>query len=590
MARRPRLSRAAIIKANRERIEAELPGLLEYLEPWLPDFDDQLAALVWPRWKTPPPTTEARAAGAHFRVDAVHRFLLFCSKLRHIKGRKFAGKAFIPDLWQIVHVVGPVFGWHGPDGTRLYRELFLEVPRKNGKSTLVAAIGLYLLTADGEAGAEVYSVAKDKDQARAVWAVGALMAKAAPALRRRLRIPPRPLERGERIVYERTSSVWTLLAKDVMGDKHHGYNIHGALVDELHTITDAELIGTIETGTGSRDQPLTVIITTAGIESRSPIWVDKRGLIIRLSEGTVTESTIYGAIFAADPEVEVDGTWDQERVWRGANPGFGRSVQPDYLRRMAAKAKASPTELSRFLRLHLGVPTESASSYIELPTWDRSAGLVLEDDLEGAECWGGMDLASSRDLAAFMLVFPAGDGALDVVTRVWTPADTLVARAQRDRADYVRWARDGYLLTTPGETISYDDIEDEVRRLAQRYKIQAVNFDRWGAKQLREHLESAGVELWEMGQGFASMSPPMKELERYVLERRIRHGGHPVLRYCASGLVAGHDPAGNVKPDRKRSTSRIDAMAALIMALDAYIRREPENRSVYEDRDLEVLA
>lgn len=590
------------LRTNRERIEADFPGLLAALEApdpkrqgasfvslW-PDYEEQLADLVWPRWRSPAPTTEQRASGFSFDTNAVLRFLRFCTLLRHIKGRQFARRPFVPDLWQIVHLLAPVFGWRRADGTRAYREFYLEVSRKNGKSTLIAAIGLYLLVADGEPGAEIVSVAKDRGQARAVWAVGARMAKAAPALARRLRIPPHPEQRGDKIVFERELSVWTVLSKDAEGSKHHGLNLHGALIDELHTIDDPEMIGTIETGTGSREQPITGTITTAGIESSSPVWKAKRDHGIKVAERVVHDPDAWFVIFAADPKAATNGTWRKPAVWREANPGIGRSVQLEYLKRMATRAETDPLELARFLRLHLGIPTESAVSYIDLHIWDRSAGMVLEDDLVDAECYGGLDLSDSRDLTAFALVFPAADGALDVVMRVWTPADTLHARSTRDRADYVRWAADGYLIATPGEVIDYDLLELEALKLSTRFDIQGVNYDRWGSKQLRDRLEDAGLTMWEMGQGYASMSAPMKELARLVHEGKIRHGGNPVLRYALAGFKAAMDPAGNVKPDRKHSTSRIDPMSALIDAIDAWMRRETGGRSVYEERGLEVAG
>lgn len=590
------------LRTNRERIASDFPGLLDALEQadpkrqgasfaslW-PDYQDQLADLVWPRWRSPVPTVEQRAAGHRFDSETVLRFLRFCTLLRHIKGRQFAGRTFVPDLWQIVHLIAPVFGWRRPDGTRAYREVYLEVARKNGKSFLVAVIMLYLLVADGEPGAEIVSVAKDRAQARAVWAVGARIAKAAPALQRRLRIPIHPEQRGDKIVFERELSVWTVLSKDAQGAKHHGLNIHGAGIDELHTIDDPELIGTIETGTGSREQPLTVIITTAGIESASPVWKTKRDFGIKVAEKAVHAPEAWFVIFAADPKAATNGQWRRPAVWREANPGLGKSVQVDYLKRMAVRAETDPLELARFLRLHLGIPTESAQSYIDMNVWDRSAGLVLEEDLVDAECYGGLDLSDSRDLTAFALIFPADDGALDVVMRVWTPADTLHARSTRDRADYVRWAADGYLIATPGEVIDYDLLEQEALKLSTRFDIRGVNYDRWGSKQLRDRLTDAGLPMWEMGQGYASMSAPMKELARLVHEKKIRHGGNPVLRYALAGFKAATDPAGNVKPDRKHSTSRIDPMSALIDAIDAWMRRENEGRSVYEERGLEVAG
>jgi len=576
---------------TREELERRTPGLFDYLAAH-PDYrltEAKLAKLTRPRWLSPAPSTAERAAGVHFDLERVDHFLRFARKCRHIKGRRFAGKPFVPDLWQVVWVLAPVFGWLNRDGTRRYRALFLEVPRKNGKSTLCAAIALYLVSADREPGAEVYSVARDLDQARAVFNVAANMVKKSPALRRRLKalIPSRTISNAN------TASEYKALASDRAGLNKHGLNVHGAIVDELHVITDGELIDTIETGTGSRDQPLIATITTAGIPEESPVWRDRRALAEKVSDGVIAMPDLLAVVFAADPACELDGSWASPAVWASANPGLGTSLRPDYLAAKAAEAKVSPTKLKTFLRLHLDVPTGSSAGWMPRPIWDRTAGLVDEGDLAGARCFGGLDLASSKDLAALVLVFPdEANEIVDVVCRFWTPADTLLARAHSDQADYEAWVKAGFLTATPGETIDYDSIEAELLALAGRgigrFDVESVGYDPWGSKQLRTHLEDAGVPIWEVRQGFASLSPPMKETERLAIERRLRHGGHPVLRFCILNTVAAMDPAGNVKPDRKRSRSRIDGTAALVMAVGEWQRSLSGGRSAYEDHGLEV--
>lgn len=597
-------ARAAEVDAAWARLEAWLPGARVALPALLPrrSLDDEVAELVWPRWLTPSPATAAnRAAGVYLDWQHVDRFLRFTRRLRHFKGRAFAGTPVELDLWQVVFVAAPVFGWRRRDGERLINELYLEVARKNGKSTLCAAIALYLLAADREPGAEVYSLAKDKDQGRAVFGTAVAMAKASPLLKRKLRIA----ERAGIIRYERTNAEYRVLSSDKGGKRKHGLNVHGAVIDELHVITDAELIGTVETATGSRTSPLIVFITTAGLTDESPVWSDKRTDVIKVSDRVVARPELLGAIFAADPHL-LDGVdpelgvadgepaWARPEVWLEANPGLtspamSATLRP-YLEREVEKVKAVPGRLWRFARLHLNVPTESVqTSRISLAAWDRTAGLVDEHDLEGERCFGGLDLASSFDLAALVLVFPdANNEELDVVCRFWTPADTLLERAHRDGADYLEWSRRGFLVAQPGATIDYDAIEAEAKRILDRYELVGLNYDPWGSKQLRSHLEDAGAPVWECRQGFATLSPPSKELERLVAERKLRHGGHPVLRYCASGLAFVEDEAGNIKPARKRSVSRIDGMAALIMALEAWLTDETPGRSVYEDRGLEV--
>lgn len=576
---RPRYLKAA-------DLERRAPGLAAYLVETGYATKAELARLRAPRWMAPPPATATIAAGVHFDIDEVDRFLRFCRKLRHIKGRRFAGKPLVPDLWQIVFVIAPTFGWRRADGTRLYRSLYLEIPRKNGKSTLCAAIALWLLACDREPGAEVYSAARDVDQARAVFDVAGNMVLRSPALRKRLTtlIPSRVIR------YEATASVYKVLTSDKQGLSKHGLNVHGAVVDELHVITDRELITTLETGTGSRESPLFVFITTAGIPDESPVWMERRDLAIKVAERVVDLEDQLVVIYAADPACATDGTWADPEVWADANPGLGSSLRADYLAGEAAKAAVTPANLNAFLRLHLNVPTESVTGWLPISVWDRTASIVDESDLVGARCYGGLDLASSQDLAALVLVFPDEDDyAADVLCRFWTPADTLKARAHRDRADYETWAKQGFLVATPGETIDLDLVESEVVRLLGAHDLRSLNYDPWGSLQLAGHLEDAGVPLAMLRQGFASISPPMKDTETAVVERRLRHGGHPVLRFCVANTRVVQDPAGNIKPDRKRSTGRIDGTVALIMAVDAWLRDVVGGRSVYEDRGVEVV-
>jgi len=552
-----------------------------------PDLDVELADLAWPRWSSPAPSTKQLAAGVYFDVRAVDRFLRFCAKLRHIKGRTFAGRRFIPDVWQIVFVIAPLFGWKKPDGTRLYRVLYLEVPRKNGKSTLCAAIALYLLSADGEPGAEIYSAAKDRDQARAVFDVAARMVWNSPALAKRLTalIPSRIIR------YEATASVYKAMSSDSGGASKHGLNVHGVIVDELHVIVDAGLIETYETGTGSREQPVVAFITTAGIPGESPVWEDKRATAVSIAEGTASMDDELVVIYAADPKCAIDGTWRDEAVWKAANPGYGKSLMPAFMARQARAAEIAPASLNGFLRLHLDVPTESVSGWIELGRWDASASIVDELDLRGARCYGGLDLASSLDLAALALVFPdEADEVVDIVMRFWTPGATMRKRGHLDHVDYEAWARDGWIHATPGETINYDAVELDIVTACDLFDVRSIDFDPWGSKQLVTHLEDKGVPMHQLRQGYASLSPPMKELTKLVVERRARHGGNPVLRWNVAGTQVASDPAGNIKPDRKRSRNRIDGVAALVNGVGGWLRAVGKGRSVYEDRDVEVVG
>jgi phage terminase large subunit-like protein len=417
------------------------------------------------------------------------------------------------------------------------------------------------------------------------------MARASPALRRRLEIPKGAT--AKTIRYDATASFYTALSSDTGGAAKHGLNVHGVIIDELHVITDRELVTTLETGTGSRDQPLVAYITTAGIPGESPVWEDKRDQAVKVADGTVELEDFLTIIYAADPKVAIDGTWADPEVWADANPGLGISLRSDYIASKASEAAITPANLNAFLRLHLNVPSDALAGWLPLPTWDRSASIVDELDLHGARCFGGLDLASSLDLAALVLVFPdENDRIIDVVARFWTPEATLAKRAHRDRADYELWVREGWLTATPGETIDYDVIEADVGNLLAGLGsgCEAIDYDPWGSKQLRQHLEQAGAKIFELRQGFASISPPMKEAERLVVERNLRHGGNPVLRWMVANTVTVQDPAGNIKPDRKRSRSRIDGVVALIMAISAWQRSISRGRSVYDERGLEVVG
>lgn len=572
---------------TRAELDRFVPGLLDWLEADGRDVDAELAGLVRPLHLTPPPSTAERAAGIYFDLDDVARFVRFARKLRHVKGRKFAGRRLDLDLWQLVYIAAPVLGWKRPDGLRYFSELFEEVPRKNGKSTLCAALALYLLTADREPGAEVISAAKDRGQARAVFDVAARMAERSPELARRLNIT----RLTGVITFEATASTYTVVSSDRGGDRKHGLNLHAAVVDELHVITDRELIGTIETSTGSREQPLIIYITTAGIESESPVWAEKRKTVIDAAAGVTPAPGVWGVIFGAPPTAATDGTWELEATWQAANPGYGRSVRREYLKKEAGKARHSAAALNRFLRLHLGIPQDALSSWVEIGAYDRSASLVDEADLAGARCYGGLDLSSSLDLSALVLVFPDdANEVVDVVARFWTPADRLEQRSTKDRADYGAWRDAGFLTATPGETINLDFVELEILELLHRHDLRALGFDPWGSLQLRSHLEEAGAPIFDVRQGFASLSPPMKLAEALIYERRLRHGGNPVLRFCISNTTVALDPAGNIKPDRKRSRSRIDGTLGLLMALSEWQRDIAGGRSTYEDRDVDVVA
>lgn len=545
-----------------------------------PDLEAKVAGIIPPRFFSPVPVAE----GAYFDIAPLDKFLRFVRQVRHIKGSKWAGRRLEPDVWQVVFVLAPIFGWRQADGLRLRRTLYLEIPKKNGKSTLAAALALYLLTADGEPGAEVVSAAGDKEQAKAVFDVAQNMGKGSPALARRLRFT-----KGQ-ITYEEKASWFKVVSS--IGDAAAGLNLHGAVIDELLVHKSRTLVDNLEGATGSREQPLVAILTTAGLDDKDSIYSEKRNYSERVGRGDVRDDTWQTVIFTVD---EGD-KWDDPKVWAKANPGLGISVQFDYLTRKFTQAEASPASQNKFLRDHLNIRTGQVTRWLDVRKFDSSGAQFLhpvEAQLGGKLAYAGLDLASTTDLAALSIIVPLlevnpnnRDEMIETFAwflRAWTPEDTLDERAQRDQAPYRQWVEQGYLIATPGNVIDYDHIEDEVYKIANHFYLRRLNFDRWGSKQIIQHVkdELGSSVVFEMGQGFASMSPAMKEVERLILQGVVRTGGNPLIRSAVQSLAVKSDPAGNIKPDRDKSTGRIDAFVSGVMGFDAWAR-DPSGVSAYE--------
>jgi phage terminase large subunit-like protein len=497
--------------------------------------------------------------------------------LRHTKG-EWAGEGFHLQAWQR-QIVRDVFGWKRPDGTRRYRRVYIEIPRKNGKSTLSAGLALYLLFADGEPGAEVYSAAADREQAAIVFEQAKQMVLGSPALGRYAQAFKRA------IVVNETMSSYKVLSSDA--PTKHGLNAHGVIFDELHAQPNRELWDVLTTSQGSRRQPLVVAITTAGYDRESICW-EQHEYARQVLSRVIEDDSFYGYIAAAEPEDD----WTDPAVWAKANPSLGVTVSEEYLRAECDRARNVPAYQNTFRRLHLNQWTQQEERWLDLAAWEASAGPLeakaLEAELLGKLGYGGLDLASTTDIAALALVFPMENGAYGALLRFWIPRENMMERARRDRVPYDAWTRDGWITATPGNVIDFTRIVADVRELGKRYKIGEIAFDRWGAVQVSQELTNAGFTMVQFGQGFASMASPTKELLRLVLEGKLWHGNNPALRWMADNMTVAQDPAGNVKPDKAKSREKIDGMVALIMGLDRALRHE--NRpSVYEGRGLVVL-
>ena len=498
--------------------------------------------------------------------------------LVHTKG-EWAGQPFVLEDWQRDEIIKPLFGWkRASDGMRRYRTAYIEIPRKNGKSSMAAGIALLLLFADGEPGAEVYSAAADRDQASIVFNVAKDMVADSIHLAKRANVYKKS------IVVGATRSVYRVLSADAY--TKHGLNAHGVIVDELHVQPTRDLVDVLVTSTGSRRQPMVVFITTAGFDRESVCW-EYHEYARQVLEGILEDDTFFAYVAAAD---EGDD-WLDEEIWRKANPNLGVSVKLDYLRNEARRAQQTPAYQNTFRRLHLDQWTQQHTRWLPMEKWNACDGPVNETLLANSDCYAGLDLASSSDIAAFVLVFPPEAGEEERYAWLpffWIPEENMIERARKDRVAYDVWVREGLITATPGNVIDYAYIVRDVEALGERFNIKEIAFDRWGAFQVSQALEGAGFTMVGFGQGFASMAGPTKELLRIVLSGKLAHGGNKVLRWMADNMVVSTDAAGNVKPNKAKSREKIDGIVAGTMGQDRAMRHA-KNKSVYDERGLRSL-
>ncbi|WP_423207193.1 terminase large subunit [Paracoccus yeei] len=527
------------------------------------------------------------------RAAALHAIEFF-SHLRHSTG-EWAGQQFDLQPWQ-QFVVGSVFGWKRADGLRRFRTAYVEVARKNGKSALLAGIALYALVADGEAGAHVYAAATTRDQARIVFGEAERMVAASPALSARV------TRTVNNLAVLPTASWFRPLSADA--SKMDGLNVHFAAVDEVHEHPGPEIIQKLNTATGARRQPLIVEITTAG-HDRHSVCRQHHEFSVKALEGTLPHETA-DPWFAFIATIDEGDDWTDPEVWVKANPSLGVTVKIDDLKRQIDEAREMPAQQNAIRRLRLNEWTEQVTRWLDMEVWAEgglpatSSGTELMTEahrlerlLAGRECYGGLDLARVNDLSAFMLLFPPtrdpalGDlaGKWIVLSRFWVPEEDILRRARRDRVPYDVWRDQGFLVATSGNATDFAFIEAEIVSLAGRFDLRELAYDRTFAGEIVQHLQDEGLNLVQFGQGFLSMAAPTAELERLAVSRLLWHGGHPVLRWNASNVAVRHDPAGNIKPDKERSSERIDGIVALCNALGrAMLRDESAGRSVYEAR------
>ncbi len=517
------------------------------------------------------------AKDSSYDKDSADYAVSFIESLRHTKGQWYREPFELID-WQ-EQIVRDVFGVLKPNGYRQFNTAYVEIPKKMGKSELAAAIALLLTCGDGEERAEVYGCAADHNQASIVFNVATDMVRMCPALSKRVKI----LDSKKRLVYLPTSSFYQVLSADVANK--HGFNTHGVIFDELHTQPNRKLYDVMTKGSGdARMQPLYFLITTAGDNQNSICWeVHEKAKDIL--EGRKHDATFYPVIYGADQNDD----WTDPKVWKKANPSLGITVGIDKVRDACESARQNPAEENAFRQLRLNQWVKQAVRWMPMEKWDACAFPVDPKSLEGRVCYGGLDLSSTTDITAFVLVFPPEDeeDKYSILPFFWIPEENVDLRVKRDHVNYDLWKQQGYLQTTEGNVVHYGFIESFIEELGTRYNIREIAFDRWGATQMVQNLEGLGFTVVPFGQGFKDMSPPTKELMRLTLAGQLAHGGHPVLRWMMDNIFIRTDPAGNIKPDKEKSTEKIDGAVATIMALDRAQRVGiTGGTSVYDERGI----
>ncbi len=532
----------------------------------------------------------ADSDGYYFDVEAAQTACDFYpGLLKHVKGRRWAGKPFHLAPWQLA-VTANLYGWKSTDdGLRRYREAFIYVAKKNGKTAWAAGQVLMGLCYDDEPGAEVYSAAYSKDQASLVFFFASRMVLEEPELARRLRCyGTSGASVARSINFSATNSFYKPLASDV--DALDGPDVHMAVIDELHRHKKPELSQVLEKGTAARDQPLIIYLTTADY-SRPSICNQKLKKARDVMSGRARDAQFLPAVFEASKKDD----WKSVDTWAKANPCLGVTVSEEFLRRECQKAIEEPSNLTNFQRLHCNIVTDAEHALIPGDAWAACGGKFkgdragLEAFLEGRPCYAGLDLAESEDLNALVLVFDVQDQ-IHVLPFFWVPGSKAAIRERKTGHPYTEWLRGGWAREFAGETTDYDRLRHDILEINQRFPIQHLGYDPCQALQLAGQLEAEGIPLTKVQQGYAHLHAPTKELLRLLAARKIAHGAHPVLDWNSGNVTGEYDSIGRVRPSKKKSVEKIDGVVALIMAILMWQSLGgPPERSSYEDDELTTV-
>lgn len=516
---------------------------------------------------------------SHYDKKKADRAVTFIENLCHTKG-KWAGTPFWLLPWQ-EQLIRDIFGIVKPDGNRQFRTAFVEICKKVGKSELAAAIALYLLYADNEPSAEVYGAAADRQQASIVFDVAKQMVEMSPALMKRSKL----MGATKRIVNYGNAGYYQVLSAEVGGK--HGFSVSGLVFDEIHTQPNRQLYDVLTKGSSdARQNPLHFIITTAG-NDRHSIAYELHTKAVDILEGRRVDPTFYPVVYG----LKDDEDWEDEANWYKVNPSLGYTVDVERLRDAYREAKQNPADEITFKWLRCNMWVSSTVAWIPDAIYMRGNEPINMASLEGRDCYAGLDLSSTGDITALVLIFPPRDEdeKFVLLPYFWIPEETIPRRVKANSVPYDIWEKQGYIMSTEGNVIHYDFIEKFIMDLSEKYHILEIAVDRWNATHVIQNLEDNGLTMVPFGQGFASMSAPTKEFYRLLMEGKIIHGGHPVMRWMAGNVVVDTDPAGNIKVTKAKSKEKIDGIVAAIMALDRAVRHESEGRSVYDTRGIILI-
>ena len=516
---------------------------------------------------------------SHYDKKKADRAVTFIENLCHTKG-KWAGTPFWLLPWQ-EQLIRDIFGIVKPDGNRQFRTAFVEICKKVGKSELAAAIALYLLYADNEPSAEVYGAAADRQQASIVFDVAKQMVEMSPALMKRSKL----MGATKRIVNYGNAGYYQVLSAEVGGK--HGFSVSGLVFDEIHTQPNRQLYDVLTKGSSdARQNPLHFIITTAG-NDRHSIAYELHTKAVDILEGRREDPTFYPVVYG----IKDDEDWEDEANWYKVNPSLGYTVDVERLRDAYREAKQNPADEITFKWLRCNMWVSSTVAWIPDAIYMRGNEPIDMASLEGRDCYAGLDLSSTGDITALVLIFPPRDEyeKFVLLPYFWIPEETIPRRVKANSVPYDIWEKQGYIMSTEGNVIHYDFIEKFIMDLSEKYHILEIAVDRWNATHVIQNLEDNGLTMVPFGQGFASMSAPTKEFYKLLMEGKIIHGGHPVMRWMAGNVVVDTDPAGNIKVTKAKSKEKIDGIVAAIMALDRAVRHEGESRSVYDTRGIILI-